>query len=204
MISKKKKKGLRQNWDWYFVQFRKFRRLRGGCFRMGGAIFHFSHKIGLKSTKNMRFCILHKSMGGARAPPAYATVDRLDGTTFKLFKVVTLELTPKKFGVKEVAFKKHRKNISDGYIYLKIPFHPYQPTFGRDEFFFFFQHTVRLFPKRHNTEKKLHQIVLSRRTYDLRCTNNANEIRAISPKKLWLFSRAFPKISTNRHACTIV
>ena len=37
---------------------------------MGGAIFHFSQKIGLKSTKNMRFCILHKPMGGARAPPA--------------------------------------------------------------------------------------------------------------------------------------
>ena len=42
----------------------------GGCFRMGAAIFHFSHKIGLKSTNNMRFCILHKPMGGARAPPA--------------------------------------------------------------------------------------------------------------------------------------
>ena len=51
--------------------------MRGGSFRMGGAIFHFSQKIGLKSTKNMRFCILHKPMGGARAPPApplgYAT-----------------------------------------------------------------------------------------------------------------------------------
>ena len=67
---KKKGKGLHQNWDWYFVQFCKFRRLRGGLFSNGGAIFHFSHKIGLKSTKNMRFCILHKPMGGARAPPA--------------------------------------------------------------------------------------------------------------------------------------
>ena len=37
---------------------------------MEGAIFHFSPKIGLKSTKNMQFCILHKPMGGgARAPP---------------------------------------------------------------------------------------------------------------------------------------
>ena len=51
-------------------KFRKFKRLRGGSFRMGGAIFHFSQKIGLKSTKYMRFCILHKPMGGARAPPA--------------------------------------------------------------------------------------------------------------------------------------
>ena len=65
----KKKKGLRQNLDWYFVQIRKFRRFRGGCFRMGEAIFHFSQKIGLKSTKNMRFCILHKSMGGLEPPP---------------------------------------------------------------------------------------------------------------------------------------
>ena len=67
---KKKKKGLRQNSRRFFTQFRKFKRLRGGSFRMGGAIFHFSQKIGLKSTKNMLFCILHKPMGGARAPPA--------------------------------------------------------------------------------------------------------------------------------------
>ena len=74
---KKKKKGLRQNSGRFFSQFRKFKRLRGGSFCMGGAIFHFSQKIGLKSTKNMRFCILHKPMGGARAPPrpppGYAT-----------------------------------------------------------------------------------------------------------------------------------
>ena len=50
--------------------FRKFKRLRGGSFRMGGAIFHFSQKIGLKSTKYMRFCILHKPMGGGSSPPA--------------------------------------------------------------------------------------------------------------------------------------
>ena len=45
----------------------------GSCFPMGGAIFNFSQQIGLKSTKNVRFCILHKPMGGARAPPGYAT-----------------------------------------------------------------------------------------------------------------------------------
>ena len=75
---KKKKKGLRQNSGQFFSQFRKFKRLRGGSFRMGGAIFHFSQKISLKSTKNMRFCILHKPMGGGLepppAPPGYATV----------------------------------------------------------------------------------------------------------------------------------
>ena len=41
----------------------------GGLFSHGGAIFHFSQKIGLKSTKNMRFCILHKPMGGLEPPP---------------------------------------------------------------------------------------------------------------------------------------
>ena len=40
----------------------------GGLFSNWGLIFHFSHKIGLKSTKNMRFCILHKSMGGLEPP----------------------------------------------------------------------------------------------------------------------------------------
>ena len=39
---KKKKKGLRQNSGRFFSQFRKFKRLRGGSFRMGGlfSIFH--------------------------------------------------------------------------------------------------------------------------------------------------------------------
>ena len=40
----------------------------------GGAVFIFSPKIGLKSTKNVRFCILHWPTGGggggARAHPA--------------------------------------------------------------------------------------------------------------------------------------
>ena len=35
----------------------------------GGAVFNFSPKIGLKSTKNVRFCILHKPMGGGSSPP---------------------------------------------------------------------------------------------------------------------------------------
>ena len=40
----------------------------GGCFPMGGAIFNFLQKIALKSTKNVRFCILHKPMGGLEPP----------------------------------------------------------------------------------------------------------------------------------------
>ena len=67
---KKKKKVFAKIQSDFSPKFRKFKRLRGGSFRMGGAIFHFSQKIGLKSTKYMRFCILHKPMGGARAPPA--------------------------------------------------------------------------------------------------------------------------------------
>ena len=42
---------------------------------MGGAIFNFSQKIGLKSIKNVRFCILHKPMGGLEPPrPPLATL----------------------------------------------------------------------------------------------------------------------------------
>ena len=57
---KKKKKVFAKIQSDFSPKFRKFKRLRGGSFRMGGAIFHFSQKIGLKSTKYMRFCILHK------------------------------------------------------------------------------------------------------------------------------------------------
>ena len=48
----------------------------GGLFSYGGAIFNFSQKIGLKNFKNVRFCILHKPMGGRLEPPhppGYAT-----------------------------------------------------------------------------------------------------------------------------------
>ena len=41
----------------------------GTQFPLGGAVFNFSQKIGLKSTKNVRFCILHKPMGGLELPP---------------------------------------------------------------------------------------------------------------------------------------
>ena len=69
---KKKKKGLRQNLRRFFFQNFASSNVSGGALFAwgGGAIFNFTQKIGLKSTKNMRFCILHKPMGGARAPPA--------------------------------------------------------------------------------------------------------------------------------------
>ena len=41
----------------------------GTQFSLGGAVFIFSPKIGLKSNKNVRFCILHKPMGGLELPP---------------------------------------------------------------------------------------------------------------------------------------
>ena len=44
--------------------------------------------------------------------------------------------------MKEVAFTKYRKNLVLTVIYLKIPFHLYQPTFGRDEFFFPFSSKI--------------------------------------------------------------
>ena len=68
--SPKKKKGLHRNLVRFFCQIRKFKRLRGGCFPKGGSIFNFLQKIGLKSTKNVRFCILHKPMGRGSSPPA--------------------------------------------------------------------------------------------------------------------------------------
>ena len=49
--------------------------LWGGLFSYGGAIFNFSQKIGLRSIKNVRFCILHKLMGGIEPPrPPLATL----------------------------------------------------------------------------------------------------------------------------------
>ena len=75
---KKKKKRSSPKFRAIFLPISQVQTFEGGSFRMGGAIFHFSHKIGLKITKNMRFCILHKPMGGLEPPPApppgYATV----------------------------------------------------------------------------------------------------------------------------------
>ena len=73
-----KKKSLRRNWGWFFGPNRKSKRLRRAVFQWGGgAIFNFSQKIGLKTTKMVRFCILHKPMGGLEPPPGllsgYAT-----------------------------------------------------------------------------------------------------------------------------------
>ena len=73
---KKKKKTSSPKLRLIFRPNSEIQTFEGGLFSYGGAIFNFSQKIGLKSIKNMPFCILHKPMGGARAPPpppGYAT-----------------------------------------------------------------------------------------------------------------------------------
>ena len=70
VVSKKKKKGLHRNWDWFFGQNRKFKRLRGGCFPMGGGgYFQFFTKN--RSQKHQKRAILHTSQanGGGLEPP---------------------------------------------------------------------------------------------------------------------------------------
>ena len=71
-----KKKGLHRNWDGFSAKIgnsNAFSRRITTCtsqfrhpisFGGGGAVFIFSPKIGLKHTKNVRFCILYRSMGG--------------------------------------------------------------------------------------------------------------------------------------------
>ena len=46
----------------------KIQTFEGGLFSFGGALFNFLQKIGLKSSKNVQFCILHKP------PPSLATL----------------------------------------------------------------------------------------------------------------------------------
>ena len=67
-LQKKKKKGLHQNWGCYFVQFRKFRRLRGAVFEWGGLFSIFHIKSASKAQKACNFAYFTSQWGGARAP----------------------------------------------------------------------------------------------------------------------------------------
>ena len=87
---KKKKKGLRQNWGCYFVQFRKFRRLRGGCFRMGGLFSIFHIKSASKAQKACDFAHFTSQWGGSSPPPGYAT-DYNDNVKLSL---IIIQITP--------------------------------------------------------------------------------------------------------------
>ena len=71
VVSKKKRSS--PNLRLIFRPKSEIQPFEGGCFPMGGgAIFNFSQKIGLKTTKMVRFCILHKPMGSLSPPPAPA------------------------------------------------------------------------------------------------------------------------------------
>ena len=67
-LQKKKKKGLHQNLGCYFVQFRKFRRLRGAVFEWGGYFPYFTSN---RPQKHKKHAILHTSQanGGGSPPP---------------------------------------------------------------------------------------------------------------------------------------
>ena len=71
----------------------------GTQFPLGGAVFNFSPKFGLKSNKNVRFCILHKPMGRfcilykPPPPPSYATAYWFDSQTGQLMSIFVFEKT---------------------------------------------------------------------------------------------------------------
>ena len=92
---KEKKKRSSPKLRLLFRPISQIQTFEGGCFRMVGAIFHFSQKIGLKSTKSMRFCILHEPMGGSSpppppAPPGYATALHIYLTLKLIFQYTAL------------------------------------------------------------------------------------------------------------------
>ena len=67
---KKKRKGLHQNWDWFFGRNRKSKRFRGGCFPMGRGLFSIFHKkSGSKPPKRCDFAYFTSQWGGS-SPPA--------------------------------------------------------------------------------------------------------------------------------------
>ena len=70
-----------QNQVVFFWPKSEIQTFEGGLFSNGGAIFNFSQEIGLKTTKMVRFCILHKPMGGS-IPPAPPLATLLYSTSF--------------------------------------------------------------------------------------------------------------------------
>ena len=70
-----KKRGLHRFWEWFFGRNQIFKRLRGGCFPMGGLFSIFRKKSASKPPKRCDFAYF-TSQWGARAPPpppSYAT-----------------------------------------------------------------------------------------------------------------------------------
>ena len=65
----------------------------GSQFPLGRAVFNFSPKIALKSTKNVRSCILHKPMEEARAlpaPPPLVTLLHINHSSCKFWRKLVL------------------------------------------------------------------------------------------------------------------
>ena len=87
-LQKKKKKKKKRSSPKLRLLFRPISQIQafeGGLFSNGGG--YFSQKIGLKSTKSMRFCILHKPMARAPPPPwlRYCVYYRLSTVIFFIF-----------------------------------------------------------------------------------------------------------------------
>ena len=72
--SPKKKKGLHRYRDWFFVQFRKFSRLRGAVFEWGGLFSIFLTKSASKAQKTCDFAYFTSQWGGLEPPPPLATL----------------------------------------------------------------------------------------------------------------------------------
>ena len=68
-LQKKKKTGLHRNWDWFFGPYRKSKRLRGGCFPMGGLFSIFHKKSASKPPKTCDFAYFTSQWGGSSPPP---------------------------------------------------------------------------------------------------------------------------------------
>ena len=86
----KKKKGLHRNWQWFFGPNRKSKRLRGGCFPMGGGLFSIFHKKSAsKPPQWCNFAYFTSQWEGLEPPPppppGYATVCRKGRYHFKKY-----------------------------------------------------------------------------------------------------------------------
>ena len=99
-----------------------------------------------------------------------------------------------KFGVIEVAFKKYHKNILHRYTSQDTLLSPLIHFWPRWRFFPFskisYSHLLNGIPSKKNKKNCIIRVVATyeQRKQNLRCTNNANKIRKILPKKLWLLN----------------
>ena len=108
--------------------------------------------------------------------------------------------------MKKVALKKCRKKYFTQLYTSRYPFIPTNPLLAAMSFFFPFSSKIPYAYFLNGSTSKKNCIKCAIATHEhckqsLRCTNNENKIREISPKKFWLLSWTLPKTSTNRRAC---